>query len=664
MTKLLNPLFLNEFSRSSVTDTGENTSQTISFAVSTIEDSSGSALTNNPFSSEQELSERSNTATPMPDMETITPVSSLERGKKKTKTKNPFLDEGSVVNPFMNYDAPKDKIRVKSRQSVKSSSSTLFDDSNPFRVEAEDQQGETVVKTKVKPKPPNRSSSLVKPEDFVVTLEEDLGLAFCRENLDPEENKMCEGNTAAQVELQENVKQSSPGQMSSGSVTDADSGSVTDADSGECQSALTEAEGVRVSPESLSGAADPSSADCRPQSECAEEINSHSSQCEASSVEHRPNLSVITKPDLHLVTARRPDRESQLSSQLRMDPSPPTHGSHHQLENNKRSLNGGSPGKQGKANTFLGSLKKRFKSLQSKSKVETEENLSEFRAGVPRMTSTPVVKCGGRSQTESPSSYGGDLPPLYRTAALRNQHQRWSFAAPLLSHTPPPVPVPLHLPPGYEFYPFSQPYLPSPPPSVSPYQMSPTELYCPPVYPADTVTSQHFLSAISSTGHHSQPAECSCPLCYHSSTNTCQLCGCPEREEREEVATPDQTRQARQTSVHTQTDEEQEEQEEQEVEPEMFRKRTNTCPDKSSVKDERARSSYSYDRELSSDTRQIQSLYKPTSLEDFKSLIQYRKSSSKSSKKLSAADQRFSVIQEEPDTSERRESISAGGTLV
>ena len=100
------------------------------------------------------------------------------------------------------------------------------------------------------------------------------------------------------------------------------------------------------------------------------------------------------------------------------------------------------------------------------------------------------------------------------------------------------------------------------------------------------------------------------------------------------------------------------------VEVEMFRKRTNTCPDKSSVKDERARSSYSYDRELSSDTRQIQSLYKPTSLEDFKSLIQYRKSSSKSSKKLSAADQRFSVIQEEPDTSERRESISAGGTLV
>merc|ERR1712224_1105038 len=117
--------------------------------------------------------------------------------RRKKKTKNPFLAEGAVVNPFINYEAPKDKIRVKSRQSVKSSSSTLFDDSNPFKVEVDNHQEEMIVKTKVAPKPPERSSSLLKPDDIVVTLEEDLGVGLCRENLDPEESKMCdEGNTA------------------------------------------------------------------------------------------------------------------------------------------------------------------------------------------------------------------------------------------------------------------------------------------------------------------------------------------------------------------------------------------------------------------------------------------------------------------------------------
>ena len=216
---------------------------------------------NNPFSSEQETSERSTTATPMPDMEIITPVSSLERRKKKTKTKNPFLDDGAVVNPFINYEAPKDKIRVKSRQSVKSSSSTLFDDSNPFKVveQPEEQQEEVVVvKTKVAPKPPNRSSSLRQPEDLVVTLEEDLGLSLspARENVDPGgENKMTDGNTEAaesEVELEENVKHGWLTQIT------PSSGCETDADSGEFQSA-----GERET-------ADLGLADCR--AECAEQI--------------------------------------------------------------------------------------------------------------------------------------------------------------------------------------------------------------------------------------------------------------------------------------------------------------------------------------------------------------------------------------------------------
>ena len=490
---------------------------------------------NNPFSSEQETSERSTTATPMPDMEIITPVSSLERRKKKTKTKNPFLDDGAVVNPFINYEAPKDKIRVKSRQSVKSSSSTLFDDSNPFKVVEEQQEEVVVVKTKVAPKPPNRSSSLRQPEDLVVTLEEDLGLSLspARENVDPGgENKMSDGNTEAaesEVELEENVKHGWLTQIT------PSSGCETDADSGEFQSA---GERVRVSPAGLTGPADLGLADCRAESECAEQIRCQISQSETSRGQHWSDLSVSvrTEHELHLLGVRRREMESQLNSQLRMPESPSPPNGCQQLENNKRSLNGGShslaPSKQGKAQTLFGSLKKRFKSLQSKTKVGVmEENLTEFRAGVPRMTSTPVVKCGGLSETESPTSYGGDLPPLYRTAALRNQHQRWSFAPPLLSPSP-GQPDHLHLPPGYEFYPFT---FPSPSPSVSPYLISPADLYSPAMYPSNTVTSQHYMSAISSPGDYSG-------------------------EWGDQLSTPDLTRQSRQTSVHTQT--EQEEQEE------------------------------------------------------------------------------------------------------
>ena len=58
-----------------VTETEETASQNISFTVSTIEDSS--MLSHNPFSSEGETSERSDTATPMPDMEIITPVNNI-----------------------------------------------------------------------------------------------------------------------------------------------------------------------------------------------------------------------------------------------------------------------------------------------------------------------------------------------------------------------------------------------------------------------------------------------------------------------------------------------------------------------------------------------------------------------------------------------------------
>ena len=56
-------------------------------------------------------------------------------------------------------------------------------------------------------------------------------------------------------------------------------------------------------------------------------------------------------------------------------------------------------------------------------------------------------------------------------------------------------------------------------------------------------------------------------------------------------------------------------------------------------------------------------LRKPTSLEDFKSLIQSRKEVSKSFHDiLHSFDKRFSIIQEEPEIIENK--IAVGGTLV
>ena len=67
-----------------------------------------------------------------------------------------------------------------------------------------------------------------------------------------------------------------------------------------------------------------------------------------------------------------------------------------QFENTKRDLKFmvDTPKISEKVNTFFGTLKKRVKSLQRKSKVG--ENQNNFRSDVPRMTSTPLVQCGGK----------------------------------------------------------------------------------------------------------------------------------------------------------------------------------------------------------------------------------------------------------------------------
>ena len=124
--------------------------------------------------------------------------------------------------------------------------------------------------------------------------------------------------------------------------------------------------------------------------------------------------------------------------------------------------------KQNKSDkNFLTTLKRHFsnlskKSKDSKNKKEMKQNSTETKSQVtsnltdgPRMTSTPLTRCASFSHPGDTSygprdieyryncasnkcipdevggyNYGGDLPlpPLYRTTALRKQHQRWSFA--------------------------------------------------------------------------------------------------------------------------------------------------------------------------------------------------------------------------------------------
>ena len=103
----------------------------------------------------------------MPDIETVTPASSVSskvRNKKlkKKKISNPFLDNDSVVNPFINYGTPKSERKVSKVESKSSSTSTLFDDSNPFKRTTNNKQVTTI---KVKPPTPKRISSLIKCED-------------------------------------------------------------------------------------------------------------------------------------------------------------------------------------------------------------------------------------------------------------------------------------------------------------------------------------------------------------------------------------------------------------------------------------------------------------------------------------------------------------------
>ena len=119
--------------------------------------------------------------TPLPDMELVTPPASKslhnrDIGKQKKKISNPFLGNGAVLNPFMNFGQSAGKFARKysSTGSDTSSTSTLFDDSNPFsqnhnkpshvenvKSDPENGPGSGVKKKPIPPPPPRRLNSVL-----------------------------------------------------------------------------------------------------------------------------------------------------------------------------------------------------------------------------------------------------------------------------------------------------------------------------------------------------------------------------------------------------------------------------------------------------------------------------------------------------------------------
>ena len=119
--------------------------------------------------------------TPLPDMELVTPPASKslhnrDIGKQKKKISNPFLGNGAVLNPFMNFGQSDGKFARKysSTESNTSSTSTLFDDSNPFsqnhnkpshsetpKSDPEKGPGSGVKKKPIPPPPPRRINSFL-----------------------------------------------------------------------------------------------------------------------------------------------------------------------------------------------------------------------------------------------------------------------------------------------------------------------------------------------------------------------------------------------------------------------------------------------------------------------------------------------------------------------
>ena len=354
-------------------------------------------------------------------METVTPKSSMRSSlktnqrkfqKKGYKCSNPFLDADAVVNPFMNYE--RSFLLSSGSQSTTSSSSTLFDGSNPFN----NKRTEEIKRTKKKPSPPKRISSLSKHsvEDNVTNEVETKIKDRCQDNI---------SSLKFQEDPNINIEDISVDKSSKFITTPIVIDDVTEAnESNETESTANIAELEQVLPSPSSGDTGVTETDgvSAPEPELSNIIEDHQTNL-------REFLMHLPEPVL-----------SQVSYQQELENGNKITPTHFEAEKEKP---------KGSQNVF-GRLKKQFNSWMTKTTNKKDEKDEKKVNNLPWMTSTPVQRCqsfsvgdrsarGEEEQTASVYNCGGDLPPLYRTIALKRQHQgvqRWSFAG-----APPPDPL-------------------------------------------------------------------------------------------------------------------------------------------------------------------------------------------------------------------------------
>ena len=602
-------------------ESSEISSQNISYTVSSYDSSSAVTIS-------CQDTDRSNLSTPLPDIEPIHTEKDQKKSKRKKRKSavNPFLEDDGVVNPFMNYDPPSSQLSVNT-SCDQSSTSTLFDESNPYH------SSQSQRPDKPKPPPtPTRVSSLksevntaaIKREvvsDVPDVIKEipklsdqanDEHLIACADNTDigngtPANTKHGEGNP----EEQSDDKADTVTLVSSEGLADLEEVDV----SNDIVSEVTEIDG-----------APPATQD--------------------SSQGYLSDNNDLRQFLMHLPVHNCQD----------------TNYNPEVMEHKEKSDKG-----------FFSSLKRHFSLSKSSSRSKFKLDRSKSQDINYHVRIEPSEHLRGDDSS--------DLSPIYRTTALRNQHQRWSFAAPAapLSVSPPSQYG------QYQYYYVLQPsqvyqQLPLKPEQLyqqlAPTMFSYTDPYhdCEPIYHHHTshLPEPHFSSSswvshspypqqlsspfpqelditsttqcctsIPSTGFpqtppteypvspvHSSPTQegyssspasppqcqCQCPMCYHNTSDPCQVCGCPHS------CSPIQ-------AYHTVG----------------FQRKCQSSENISSVPRTRSRQCQSLGREFISG-----SLSKPTSLEDFKSMIKKRPEVSRRNL-FQSVEKRFSIISEEGD---------------
>ena len=279
--------------------------------------------------------------------------SRISKKEQKHRIQNPFLDESSSTE----------------NASIVSSTSTLFDSNNPFRIISE----EATERNKPKPKPPVRISSLITDKDIESVNNEEAELS---ENINHNDHDL-----ATKEEVIKDSVSLSVSALVNENVADTEEQERDDTDT------------VTIS-DSSEGIAD------------LEEVPI---------IENVPTTPIIeiTETDADALQAIEKVNEnvSDLRNFLLYSPQ-----SKENMNNQRKS-----PVTNDKEKGFFKTLKRQFSLSKSSSlsKFKLSRSKSQENHDVPPQSYPDVVH------------HDPDLPPLYRTRALLKQHQRWSFAAPL-----------------------------------------------------------------------------------------------------------------------------------------------------------------------------------------------------------------------------------------